>query len=602
MNSTSSRLYWLALPAILSILVLSICSCPASGSGDNGSAAQSPSRHVGNPEFQSAEMLPEGSAMLGQPVSFRAEISGSDPSAEVLVLLGGLQTVVSQLNDSGKSPDQAAADGIWTGTLDWSKVTKSAAGLPLRFEYRVEGRVVTSTNLKPVDITANGQEFLSMDCQPSGTLEPGTELLLTAELGIGRRSGQVLAGFGETAELELNDMGKDGDKLAGDGIYSLLAAVPVDLPYGNATKMHVRYVEDAVQLAAATGPEIVLNAPPSYITGLSTEPAGTLQVGEPYTVTVQLNPGSEATDILLEVRDEGNQHTAELATLSHGGNGSFSRDQWSWEAGWPLKWMRAGGSYTLLASIRDADGRIVSRRALGPLIAAADRLAIGECSLDPGQPLLLGEFTLMDTRTNKSIEGSYVSLFAGDLELCRMADNGPATVQNVPYWVDRQAGDALYTGAIEWRAIYKQVDLDKILEGRLEWRDQSGLLAEKELDGIVIRKPELKLGRFYFDPGTPLELGGMALLVVEMNHSMVLGRMDFLLPDGTLVGSHKFIGNLGVTQLDWTQFTKPGRYGPFTARCYDEDGNLLDEIRSGKVEIVDPGPDGPKSRPVLPRK
>jgi len=239
--------------AFCAVLMLAAAGCEDTGSGPIDPSGQPPfvsAARVKPDTVDLRKIVPSGDQYL-VTITVRADIPPSSDAlapSEVLALLfppeAGFPTLQIPLYDDGSTPDSAAGDGTYAGTLAF-EIPATQAGL-----YRVRVIAQTSTGLQSIardriiPITRNNAPPELSDLTAPDTVNaPTTDRILIAmsvraDDPDGREDVQEvyfksLDSSDPSRKFFLYDDGNvaaSGDRTAGDGIYSIIVELPPGTP------------------------------------------------------------------------------------------------------------------------------------------------------------------------------------------------------------------------------------------------------------------------------------------------------------------------------------------------------------------------------------
>lgn len=79
---------------------------------------------------------PAGPVRIGDKLLLIAHSNKPFNAGYIEALIGSSRQPFAALNDSGHAPDQTAADGVWTGAVQWQELFPQGQDLPVCVELR----------------------------------------------------------------------------------------------------------------------------------------------------------------------------------------------------------------------------------------------------------------------------------------------------------------------------------------------------------------------------------------------------------------------------------------------------------------------------------
>lgn len=293
------------------------------------------------------------------------------------------------------------------------------------------------------------------------TLKPGDWVLITARVqpGTSPASSRIrvtadLSPLGRSIAQDMNDNGRYGDKVAGDGIYSYRENIASNLIDGSKT-LRVNFVDRQGRRAShsfqvTVGSGSVTPPPPPAVSLAASASAspGTVEAGQSALLTARITPATEPSSSGITVQANlgafGGSSSQAFRDDGQGGDAQAGDGVYSYRAS--IGSAQAAGSYALPVSVRDAQGRSASAQiTLGVTAAQPSTAPSGVASASPNSALP-GTAVRFEVRVTPGANPTSSSIGVS-ADLSSLGLSSSQGFRDDGSQGDASAGDGIYTAA-----------------------------------------------------------------------------------------------------------------------------------------------------------
>ncbi|MCB1216884.1 hypothetical protein KDL44_05800 [bacterium] len=556
----------------------------------------------GHEQLLSGFRISERSPVFMSDVTVNVTVAQPDPLAgnslvdtgHRLVLLAGTPPVaVCNLNDLGWQADDKAADGIWSGRLDWQRLPVEDGPLSLRVEYTYRGHLLSELDCGELQVELSGWNINAPGISPAmESYAVSDQLLISASVEHQIAPARLYARIGDLQELELTDNGRDGDEIANDGIHSRKWRVSPELPFAQdvPVEFEIRF-DNGTVLANVSGGSIAVRQPEQYITEFSLRDDSAPMIGYPLQFNLHLNDESVQTRVIVSVESRAYPGNALSGTVCDGmgmldGRYQFTGD---WQGAVDLSHLLNPGQEGLsLLAAMEVDNRVVCQRRIMLPPVLAPEVEIVEAHLEQDAVLDVDSLTLVRASTNPVLNMGGLRLMINGVNCGELRDNGGRFGHGAVHWKDEQENDGNWVGRLDLRAGLPLIRPGTPLLASIEYYVADQVYDSFDLGEIKLELPTTRITSMSFDPPVPLEHGRRVYVNVTFSEPVEQGYLEVEIPDHGLLVFWEVTGKSEVRQImSWKPLPGAGVHGPPIARLkLDHDLPLVLSEFTGEEIVV----------------